>query len=109
MEWKISFFNDGVKRAIDAWPHGIRAIFIRIAQRMRSHGPNLGMPFTRAFGDGLFEIRAKGQEGIGRAFFCLLVERNIVILHEFIKKGDKTPQNELETAIRRMNEVKHGH
>lgn len=108
MEWNVEFFNAGVKREIDAWPRGVRAVFIRIAQRMKSHGPNLGMPFTRAFGNGLFEIRAKGREGIGRAFFCLLIGRNIVILHGYIKKTDKTPQVELETATRRMNEVKHG-
>ncbi len=52
-------------------------------------GPNLGMPFTRAMGKGLFEIRAKGKEGIGRAFFCTIVDRRIVILHTFIKKSQK--------------------
>ncbi|MBF0154389.1 MAG: type II toxin-antitoxin system RelE/ParE family toxin [Magnetococcales bacterium] len=108
MEWDLEFFNDGVKRDIEAWPEGIRAVFVRIALRMKSNGPNLGMPFTRAFGGGLFEIRAKGQEGIGRAFFCLLVGHKIVVLHGFIKKTDKTPQTELQIAIRRMSEVKHG-
>ena len=41
------------------------------------------MPYTRAMGDGLFEIRAKGQEGIGRALFCTVVGKRIVILHGF--------------------------
>ncbi|NGZ29090.1 MAG: type II toxin-antitoxin system RelE/ParE family toxin [Magnetococcales bacterium] len=108
MEWNIEFFNAGVEREIGAWPDGIRAVFARIAQKMKVHGPNLGMPFTRAFGDGLFEIRARGREGIGRAFFCLKIGRKIIILHQFIKKTDKTPQPEIETAIRRMNEVNHG-
>jgi hypothetical protein len=36
-------------------------------------GPNLGSPHTEAFGDGLFELRLKGAEGIARVFFCLLV------------------------------------
>lgn len=57
---------------------------------------------------GLFEIRAKGPEGIGRAFFCILVGETIVILHQLIKKSEKTPQTDIETALRRMNEVKHG-
>ncbi|MBF0153018.1 MAG: type II toxin-antitoxin system RelE/ParE family toxin [Magnetococcales bacterium] len=108
MEWEIKFFNDEVRRGVDAWPRSVRAVFIRIVQRMTCYGPNLGMPFTRALGDGLFEIRAKGQEGIGRAFFCFLVGRRIVILHVFIKKTEKTPKSELETALRRMSEVKYG-
>jgi phage-related protein len=72
---------------------------------MELYGPNLGMPHTRAMGDGLYEIRAKAEEGIGRAFYCTLVGRRIVILHGFIKKTDKTPMRELETARNRMKEV----
>ncbi|MBF0135716.1 MAG: type II toxin-antitoxin system RelE/ParE family toxin [Magnetococcus sp. DMHC-1] len=108
MKWDLEFFSGEVRQEIYAWPRGVRAVFIRIAQRMQSNGPNLGMPFTRAIGNGLFEIRAKGREGIGRAFFCFLVRRKIIILHGFIKKTDKTPPTELATAVRRMKEVKHG-
>jgi phage-related protein len=63
------------------------------------------MPFTRSLGKGLFEIRAKGKEGIGRAFFCTMVDRRIVILHAFIKKSQKTPMKELEMARHRMVDV----
>ena len=70
-------------------------------------GPNLGEPHTKAFGDGLFELRLKGTEGIARVFFCTLVGRRIVMLHSFIKKTNKTPQRELETAESRLKELKH--
>ena len=53
---------------------------------MAEHGPNPGLPYTRAMSDGLFEIRARGTEGVGRAFFCTLVGQHIVILHALIKK-----------------------
>ncbi len=68
-------------------------------------GPNLGLPFTRSMGDGLFEIRAKGREGIGRAFFCTVVGSKVVILRSFIKKSRKTPARELKIARKRMKEV----
>jgi phage-related protein len=68
-------------------------------------GPNLGMLFTRSMDRGLFEIRAKGKEGIGRAFFCTLVGRRIVILHAYIKKSRRTPKRELEIARSRQAEV----
>lgn len=73
---------------------------------MEVFGPNLGMPFTRSMGKGLFEIRARGKEGIGRIFFCTVVDQRIIILHAFIKKSQKTPKKELEIARRRMNDVK---
>ncbi len=59
------------------------------------------MPHTRAMGGGLFEVRAKGREGIGRAFFCTVVGQRIVILHVFTKKTDQTPARELDTARKR--------
>lgn len=49
-----------------------------------------------------------GSEGIGRAFFCTLVNRRIVILHEFIKKTQETPTHELAIAQKRMKEAKRG-
>lgn len=70
-------------------------------------GPNLGEPHTKAFGEGLFELRLKGAEGIARVFFCTLVGKRIVMLHSFIKKTDKTPPRERAVAEARMKEVKH--
>jgi phage-related protein len=71
-------------------------------------GPNLRMPHSRAMGDGLFEIRARGRGGIGRALYCFLVGRRVVILHAFIKKTQDTPAKELQIARRRMREVRNG-
>jgi len=64
------------------------------------------MPHTRAMGDGLFELRLKAAEGIARVFYCTLVGRRVVMLHQFIKKSEKTPLNELKIARNRMKEVK---
>lgn len=105
MDYILSYFNETVQAEFDAWPVGLRARFRALTIRMEVHGPNLGMPHTRAMGDGLFEIRAKAEEGIGRAFYCTLVGRRIVILHGFIKKTDKTPQRELIIARNRLKEV----
>lgn len=56
-------------------------------------------------GDGLFELRVKGKEGIARVFYCLVVQHSIVMLHVYIKKSQKTPRKELATAKQRMKEV----
>jgi len=62
---------------------------------------------TKAFGEGLFELRLKGAEGIARVFFCTLVGRRIVMLHCLIKKSAKTPIRDRQIAELRMKEVKH--
>ncbi|MBW1833375.1 MAG: type II toxin-antitoxin system RelE/ParE family toxin [Deltaproteobacteria bacterium] len=96
MNWRIIYYNEKVQNEIDSWP-------VSIPERIVVFGPNLGMPFTRSIGDGLFEIRAKGREGIGRAFFCTVVGSKVMILHSFIKKSQKTPAKELAIARRREN------
>jgi phage-related protein len=63
------------------------------------------MPHSRAMGQGLFELRCKGPEGIARAFYCTMVGREIVILHGFIKKTQDTPDRELAVARKRLKEV----
>lgn len=104
--WQFSYYSTMVAASIEAWPPGIRASFLRIIETMREHGPDLGLPHTRAMGGGLFEIRAKGREGIGRAFYCTVVSERIVILHAFVKKTEQTPARELEMARARLKEVK---
>ncbi len=45
------------------------------------------MPHTKAMGEGLFEMRPKGRDGIGRALYCYQKGKKIIILHAFIKKN----------------------
>ena len=105
MNYEIQFFAASVQRLIENWPVGIYASFVRMTEQMSGSGPNLGMPYTKAMGDGLFEIRARGAEGVGRAFFCCMKGRRIVILHGFVKKTQTTPIKELRLAKQRMKEV----
>ncbi len=105
-EWMIEYYSDKVQQEILSLPAGIQAQYIQYTRRMLVFGPNLGMPHSRAMGDGLFELRLKAQEGIGRVFYCTLIGSKIVMLHTFVKKTQKTPAIEIETARRRMAEVK---
>ena len=105
MAWTVTFYSDRVEAGILALPPGFVARFVRYAERMEVFGPDLGMPHTRAMGGGLFELRIKAAEGIARVFYCTVVDRRIVVLHQFVKKSDKTPPKELEIARRRMKEV----
>ena len=106
MSWRVTFYSKTLEEEILGLPAGFVARFLRYAERMEAFGPDLGMPHTRAMGNGLFELRLKAAEGIARLMFCTLVGREIVMLHQFIKKTEKTPRKELEIARRRMKEVK---
>jgi phage-related protein len=65
----------------------------------------IGMPLARKMDDGLWELRSNLGPGIARTFFTIHVN-NIVLLHGFIKKSQKTPANELALAKRRLNKLR---
>lgn len=105
MSWKVDFFNESVEEAILAMPTKIQARMIRLLELIEKHGANLGPPHTEPMGDGLFEIRAKAQEGIGRSLYCYMKGKHIIVLHAFVKKSAKTPKSELHLALKRKREV----
>ncbi len=106
MNWRIIYFSERVRSDVLALPSGIRADYLRLAELMEEYGADLRMPHSKAMGSGLFELRPKGPEGIGRVFYCTQVGQLVVVLHSFVKKTQKTPRNELEIATRRLKEVK---
>ena len=106
MDYTISYYSDALQTQIIELPDTLAARYVVLTRRMIALGPNLGEPHTSAFGDGLFELRLKGAEGIARVFFCTLVGKRIVMLHSFIKKSDRTPLRERVVAETRMKEIK---
>ncbi|EBR9832064.1 type II toxin-antitoxin system RelE/ParE family toxin [Salmonella enterica subsp. enterica serovar Anatum] len=107
MNYTIEYYNEEVEAEILSLPDTLQARYIRYTEKMCIYGANLGAPHTEAFGNGLFEIRLKGAEGIGRVFYCTLRGKRIIMLHSFVKKTQKTPPAELKKAETRMKEVKH--
>jgi phage-related protein len=106
MSYTITYYSDSLQAEIMALPVTLKARYIGLTARMMEYGANLGQPHTEAFGDGLFELRLKGAEGIARIFYCTLVGRKIVMLHCFVKKTQKTPVKERKIAEKRMKEIK---
>jgi hypothetical protein len=62
----------------------------------------IGMPLCRPMGDGLWEVRTElPSRKIARVLFCVH-EGRLVALHGFIKKTQKTPDDELKKARKRQ-------
>ena len=64
----------------------------------------LGMPLVRKMEANLWEVRSKFTSGnISRVFFTVKGSQ-MVLLHGFIKKSQKTPQKEIDLARTRMSQ-----
>jgi phage-related protein len=109
MKWEFIYYSNKVMRELLSLPKELLAEYYAIQKIMEQKGPSLGMPFTKSMGDGLFEIRLRERVGVGRVFYCTVENYEIVVLHSFIKKTQKTPNHELQLARKRLKEVKdHG-
>ena len=83
----------------------VLADYARLVELLIEHGPSLRPPHSRALGEGLFELRPRGRSGIGRAFYCFVIGRRVVVLHAFVKKTQQTPDRELKPARKRQKEL----
>jgi phage-related protein len=65
----------------------------------------IGMPLCRSLGRGLWEVRSDLSGGrIARVVFCI-ASSQMVLLHGFIKKTQKTPTADIEMALKRKKDI----
>jgi phage-related protein len=67
----------------------------------------LGMPLVRKLEANLWEVRSKLNDRIARVFFTVH-DDTMILLHGFIKKSQKTPASELNTARKRLAKLQEG-
>lgn len=106
MNWTVETLNATVDAELDALPVSLRARLTRIVERIEAVGlGNVGEPHVKHLEGKLWEIRAKGADGIARALYITVTGRRIVILHVFVKKAQKTPVTALDIARKRAQQV----
>jgi|SRR5690349_13984804 phage-related protein len=91
--------RDWLRHLDDAERHAIGLDLMRVQFRWP-----VGMPLCRPLGDGLWEVRSGlPSNRIARVLFCVTQDR-IIALHGFIKKTQKTPDEDLVLARKRKKE-----
>ena len=104
--WSVQTLNEAVNAEIDALPQEMRARLARVASLIEEFGPfKVGMPHVRSLGDKLWEIRLSGRDGIARCIYVIATAQQVVIVHAFVKKTQKTPSVAIATAKKRAMEA----
>ena len=63
----------------------------------------VGKPLVDNLSDGVWEVRSRVENRIARSLFAV-VNQEIVLLHGFLKKTQKTPDDELDLAKKRKRQ-----
>ncbi len=69
------------------------------------YGWPVGMPLARKLDTKLGELRSRVTGGIARTFFTIY-QGQIVLLHGFIKKSQKTPDTDMSIAKTRLQKLR---
>lgn len=104
--WVVEYCNHRVEKEIEAMAEDIRAKFASIVQLIEEYGlPQVHEPYVKHLQGKLWEMRIKGQDGIARAVYVAAFEKKVVVLHGFVKKTQKTPQDAIALAMKRAMEA----
>ena len=76
----------------------MRVKLFRLLELLEIEGDNLREPYSKSLGEGIFEIRAKQGTDITRVLYFFVVGKKIILTNGFVKKTQKTPPQEIETA-----------
>jgi len=68
---------------------------------LQEKGNMLREPYSKYIEDGIFELRCKFGSDITRVMYFFYYDRKIVLTNGFIKKTQKTPQEEIQIAKKR--------
>lgn len=109
MLWTVEYFRETngsypVKEFLDSIDNKASAKFFRCFDLLAKHGINVREPYVKSIAghSKLKEIRVQAAPSIYRLFFFFHTGRRIILLHGFVKKTEKTPMREIETAEKRM-------
>jgi phage-related protein len=109
--WKLEFFETArgdrpVAEYLEGLPLEERAKMIRGLDRLAEFGTALTMPEVRRMkGSDLWELRIRGCNH-HRVFYVVVIGRQILLLHAFAKRSQRTPKRELQTAETRLREYR---
>jgi len=109
MTWTIEYYQDNkgsepVADFIDSLPIGTQAKVFRLIDLLGDYGVLLKEPYTKQIRDKIREIRIKDDRGSIRVLYFTFTGRRFILLHGFVKKSDKTPEKEVDTAQKRMTD-----
>lgn len=97
---QVIFFNKRIKEFFTSLHQPLKSKADGILHLLQQYGNNLGMPYSRALGSGLFELRIVGENHI--RFIYAYSENKAWILHGFFKKTNRILKNDLSYAQKQL-------
>jgi phage-related protein len=103
-EYKIKYYKDSV-----TGKEPVREYIMKLDKKdiakiakyigyLRDCGGYLDEPYSKHIVDKIRELRVDFSHNNHRIFYFSFVDKKIILLHAFLKKTDKTPEQEIKRA-----------
>ncbi len=108
-KWRIIYYilpngENPVKKFLDDHPKA-KLKALRILSHIEEFGLNYAIPHTKKLsGTPLWEIRILGQDSV-RILYVTKQAKQIILLHAFIKKTNKTPGKDINIGLVRLSKI----
>ncbi len=96
--------SEPVRKFLSSVDVKMRARILRMIDLLANNGTALRMPYSKHLADGIFELRISSGSDISRVFYFFIIGKKIILTNGFLKKTQKTPKNEIETAKKYRDE-----
>jgi phage-related protein len=107
MPWTVETLNDVVDAELEELPADIRARFVYVSRLIEDFGlERVREPHVKHLRGPLWEMRMTGRDGIARAINVAASGKRVVIVRAIVKKSQKTPNREINLAMKRAKEVR---
>ena len=102
-EYEVKFYrglegDSPVFEYIDALPDKEKTKILKYIEFLREHEGILDEPYSKHIKGKIRELRVDFSRNRHRIFYFTFVKRNIILLHAFLKKTEKTPVSEIKKA-----------
>ncbi len=108
MGWTVDFFvEDGGRAPVEEFLTSLalqhRAKLLALIQMLEQEGPNLSFPYSSQVRGKLRELRTQQGKDKLRVLYFGDARRVFVLLHGFVKRSAKLPEEEIHVAEARMH------
>ena len=107
-EWELVFYEDEAGRSparefLQSLDAKTLTRFVWSIEQLRIHNVRAHEPLVRHLEGKLWELREESNTNIYRLLYFFFSGRQIVLLHGFQKKTQKTPSREIDIALQRLD------
>lgn len=100
---QVRFFNESISKFLDSLDKPTFTRTLKTIDLLKMFEYRLGLPHSKKIDKDFFELRIRGKKDV-RIFYAFH-QKQIILLHCFVKKAQSIPAKEMRVALQRLKRL----